>query len=56
MKDKEYVINTGGMFRCCIQQIQERYTSEIDEIKCKHCKSKLVKENNVWRVILEKGE
>tara|TARA_Y100000310_G_scaffold80758_1_gene77424 strand:- start:874 stop:1044 length:171 start_codon:yes stop_codon:yes gene_type:complete len=51
--EKEVYIATGGMYRCCIQQIQQRHTSEIDEIECEHCKAKLVKEDNIWRVILD---
>lgn len=40
----------GGLFRCCLETINE---SEEDEdgkiILCKHCNNKMLLKNNVWK-------
>lgn len=42
-------INTGGMYRCCIQEIQQKGFEEVHEIVCKYCDEKLTKHQGIWR-------
>jgi hypothetical protein len=56
--DKTMMIKivTNGMFRCCIQYLEESENeiSDKSETQCKYCKASLVKVKNAWKWDSEK--
>lgn len=56
MKLSETTLDTGGLYRCCIQNLEELSSRESnkeyeegDKIKCPYCKGYIVLEKRSWK-------